>query len=281
MDIHILKELRIIKGKYDRKYIIAQTIYGLIKYDHINYKKGHKITYNLAINKKQFLETYFRQKYNKNIRILNIYENRILLLYDNIKYDMLLKNLFRSLPNSRSCIENTKNILNKLNKIHNNKYLYSNFKYKKLYQNIDIICPIHGTVTQLLKRHLKGIGCKICNYSILNTNQMTYTKGIKNAIVYCIKMKEKSGLEFYKIGFTRHSVKYRFTICNTKSKLRMPYEYEIIFEESYPYKEAIIKEKEYHFVLAKEHYKPLNKFDGSATECFLNIKKLNYENYLL
>lgn len=42
----------------------------------------------------------------------------------------------------------------------------------------------------------------------------------------------------------------------------------------YPLDIAIQKEKELHKEFGKYHYKPLKKFDGSATECY---SKINYE----
>ena len=48
------------------------------------------------------------------------------------------------------------------NKIHNNKYDYSESNYKNQREPIDIICPIHGKFKQTPKRHMIGQGCPKC-----------------------------------------------------------------------------------------------------------------------
>ena len=136
---------------------------------------------------------------------------------------------------------------------------------------IKIICPKHGLFEQELKSHMKGSGCSICAHNKLSTQRLTYSKGIKNAIVYCIKMQDKNEKIFYKIGFTRHSVEYRFK-DKYPNQQRIPYEYEIIFEKVLKYEEALIEENRIHAELSHLHYKPMIKFDGSATECFTDYK---------
>ena len=48
------------------------------------------------------------------------------------------------------------------NRIHNNKYNYSQSKYISRLEMVDIICPIHGKFTQKGNEHLSGYGCKEC-----------------------------------------------------------------------------------------------------------------------
>jgi len=52
--------------------------------------------------------------------------------------------------------------IEKVNKIHKNKYDYSLVKYKNNRTKVKIICPIHGLFTQIAGNHLSGYGCKIC-----------------------------------------------------------------------------------------------------------------------
>jgi len=54
----------------------------------------------------------------------------------------------------------------KYNKIHNNKYDYSNVIYKTRREKIKIICPIHGEFSQEPINHLNGKGCKKCGQLI-------------------------------------------------------------------------------------------------------------------
>lgn len=54
-------------------------------------------------------------------------------------------------------------IINKANKIHNNKYDYSKVIYNKMHDKVTIICPIHGEFIQSLSKHIsKHQGCPFC-----------------------------------------------------------------------------------------------------------------------
>jgi hypothetical protein len=58
-----------------------------------------------------------------------------------------------------------KTILNKLNKVHNNKYDYSLSIFNRTKDIIKIICPLHGEFEQILNNHLRGNGCPLCDES--------------------------------------------------------------------------------------------------------------------
>jgi hypothetical protein len=269
MEIKLLKNLGIVKNHNNRQYAYYQTEYGIVKCDLMYLKKGHKVTITSAINKKSFLENYVRKKYQSNIRILENFKDgnsKILIKINGFKYYVFVGNLKKKFPNILSCIDKESQTIYTLNKIHNNYYDYPNFKYTNSSNKIKVHCPIHGLFEQSLQSHLKGSGCSICAHQKSALKRITYTKGINNAIVYCIKMTDIDGTIFYKIGFTRHSVKFRF--INTYQK--MPYDYEIIYEKVLPYKEALLEENKLHKKLSQQHYVPKIKFDGSATECFLN-----------
>lgn len=58
------------------------------------------------------------------------------------------------------CLED---YIEKANKVWNNKYDYSKFKWKGIYEPVCIICPEHGEFWQLPNNHLKGeCGCLEC-----------------------------------------------------------------------------------------------------------------------
>lgn len=44
-------------------------------------------------------------------------------------------------------------------KIHNNRYNYSNVKYSKSDNKIEIICKVHGLFLQTPHGHLRGFNC--------------------------------------------------------------------------------------------------------------------------
>lgn len=59
-------------------------------------------------------------------------------------------------------VKNTKDFIEKANKIHDNKYDYSETIYVKSSEKVTIICPIHGEFQQSPNKHLSGQGCKPC-----------------------------------------------------------------------------------------------------------------------
>ena len=69
--------------------------------------------------------------------------------------------------------------LKKAEKIHNNKYDYSNVKYVNNRTNIRIICPIHGEFSQKPDCHLRGNGCPSCAKRLSN-NENEIFNIIKN-----------------------------------------------------------------------------------------------------
>jgi len=72
---------------------------------------------------------------------------------------------------SNSKKSNTKEFIEKSNKIHNNAYDYSLVDYKHSEKEVIIICKEHGEFKQIPYLHLKGHKCKKCNgYDILNTD---------------------------------------------------------------------------------------------------------------
>jgi len=56
--------------------------------------------------------------------------------------------------------------IKKSNKIHKNKYNYSNINYINNHTKIKIVCPLHGEFSQTPSNHLSGYGCSICVYRI-------------------------------------------------------------------------------------------------------------------
>ena len=82
------------------------------------------------------------------------------------------------------------NFFEKVKKVHNNKYNYSNFLYINSKTKGVIICPQHGEFLQRPNDHLNGQGCKKCsikNNSIrlqYNTNQFIEKSINKHGTIY-------------------------------------------------------------------------------------------------
>lgn len=184
-----------------------------------------------------------------------------------------------SLKISKSLSSNTIEFIKKANKIHNNKYDYSNTNYKNSTKKVNIICKQHGIFQQRASHHLQKHGCKKCaSKTIGNINQNNppgwnlkhwidnskKSKNFDSYKVYIIKCWNDNE-EFYKIGRSFKTVQNRF-----KNKSTMPYQYEtikiyedtakIIYEME---KELKNKNKEYLYL-------PKLKFNGMY-ECFRKI----------
>lgn len=97
---------------------------------------------------------------------------------------------------------NTKDFIEKSNKIHNNFYDYSLVDYVNCLNKVKIICPIHGEFEQRPYNHTKGIGCPFCNESkgekllvtILNDNNIKF---IRQYTFKECKNKKKLPFDFY------------------------------------------------------------------------------------
>jgi very-short-patch-repair endonuclease len=70
----------------------------------------------------------------------------------------------------------------KANKVHNNKYIYTNTNYINTDTKIEIVCPIHGAFLQKANNHLSGKGCQKCNQSHGERKIETFL--IDNSILY-------------------------------------------------------------------------------------------------
>jgi hypothetical protein len=69
--------------------------------------------------------------------------------------------------------------INKANKIHNNKYNYSEVSFNTTKDKIKIICPTHGAYYQSARKHLEGSGCYKCAGNIKYTNEEFIIKAKK------------------------------------------------------------------------------------------------------
>lgn len=75
-----------------------------------------------------------------------------------------------------------KRFVYKANKVHHNKYDYSQADYKNVFEKIKIICPEHGEFFQVPNEHLRGRGCPKCaNISHANKTRKSIEKYIQQA----------------------------------------------------------------------------------------------------
>ena len=71
---------------------------------------------------------------------------------------------------------NVFNFVEKASLIHKDRYDYNNVIYKGVYENVEIICKIHGCFTQTPNSHLKGRDCPKCNEYNLKLDKEEFIK---------------------------------------------------------------------------------------------------------
>lgn len=87
-------------------------------------------------------------------------------------------------------------IILRLNKLHNNRYNYSNAVFKGVRSKIRIICPTHGEFNQVLSDHLAGRGCRKCPPNKKQyKNTHLYTDSV-NEIDFLKSIEQQYGLEW-------------------------------------------------------------------------------------
>jgi len=178
--------------------------------------------------------------------------------------------------------------IEKVQKIHNNKYDYSKVELNGLSNKIDIICPKHGIFKQIAYDHINGHGCPYCGMLISNLeielyNYLCNFLGKENVIhhdrtilgngkeidIYLPKF--KIGIEFN--GLKWHSDEYKSDkyyhlkkteIC-AKKGIRLIH----IFEDEYKYSKNIVLSKLRHLLFIDK----LPKISGR--KC--NVKQINFE----
>jgi len=93
-------------------------------------------------------------------------------------------------------------IIKRLNKIHNNKYSYVfPNNYKNVKSKIKIICPIHGEFEQIVDDHLKGRECSTCGAN----------KSIKNRRSNLSNLIDRSNIE--------HNNKYDYSLIKSHKSM--------------------------------------------------------------
>ena len=90
--------------------------------------------------------------------------------------------------NRKSNISNEEYI-ERVKKVHGNRYDYSKTEFKSMSQKIRIICHKHGEFSQEAKSHLNGVGCPSCHNSHLEDEVKMFLE--KNGIKYIEKCDKK------------------------------------------------------------------------------------------
>ena len=99
----------------------------------------------------------------------------------------------------------SKEIINKFNIVHSNKYKYTNFVYLGTKKKSLVTCDIHGDFLQAPKEHLAGQGCPECA-KLIRSIKLRQFNTYRPAWVYYIYFED---LNLYKLGVTTN-LKHRF-----------------------------------------------------------------------
>jgi hypothetical protein len=96
---------------------------------------------------------------------------------------------------------NTSEFIEKANKVHKNLYDYSKVEYKRVCENIIIICKEHGEFRQTPNVHLSGAGCKSCG-TLHMKHKMSYnnTEFIEKANHVHINRYDYSKVEYNNVN---------------------------------------------------------------------------------
>lgn len=256
-----------------------------------------KITTKDFIKKSNIIHGY---KYNYSLCNYKAHNVKVKLICPNHgKFEVTPNN---HISNKRGCqkcgYESTskKNSINKsefvkkANTIHNNKYDYSLFKYKKSIDKSIIICPYHGKFEQDAHNHLAGKGCNMCagnkklttetfikkskssHGDIYDYSKSNYINATKKVIITCKKhgdfeqlprkhMYEKNGCPIcseskgekeIRIFLKNNNIQYEYQkkFSDCKYKTTLPFDFYI------PKYNMCI---EYN---GEQHYKPINHWGG-------------------
>lgn len=175
----------------------------------------------------------------------------------------------------KSKVYTQEEILNIFKIAHGDYYNYDNVTFNRVFEKVEIICPIHGKFLQTPREHMEGHGCQKCGYK--NAPRIGFTReGFvnkykdKNCILYITKLFNDKE-EFIKIGITGDTIAGR-KIGDKK------YQYIILSQIEDDSKNIWSIEQYLHSYLRNFKYKPNIKFRGH-TECFttdalLQIPKL-------
>jgi len=166
---------------------------------------------------------------------------------------------------------NTKDFIEKANKIHNFKYDYSKTEYgNNAYDKLTITCKEHGDFETIPNRHLNGkVGCPDCGNKSHGWTKTSWGNACngKIAIFYIIKCWNEEE-EFYKFGITCISIVNRYGYFS-----KMPYNWEVIKSiESEDWENIYDLERKFKKENKNDKYIPKIYFAGFS-ECIKNYKE--------
>ena len=120
--------------------------------------------------------------------------------------DIIIKK--EKLKNMNSQKQTIYEFIGKSEKIHKNKYDYSQFKYKNCKIKSIIVCNKHGEFLQSVECHLRGQGCPKCKFELLSL----LFKGNKNDFIKKSKLVHKNKYNYSNVNYINARIKVKI-IC--------------------------------------------------------------------
>ena len=169
---------------------------------------------------------------------------------------------------SKSKLKTKQKFINDAIDVHGSKYDYSKVDYVHSDEDVEIVCPKHGSFWKKPSKHLAGQGCPECSnenskgiygYQWLRENP---DKHNDPCLIYLIEMYDDQE-SFLKLGLTKNSVRERYG----SNQARSGYEYEVLLQEETTMKQGIVLEDMVGTELDHRKHSPHKDFSG-RTECF-------------
>ena len=169
--------------------------------------------------------------------------------------------------------------IKEVSEIDNNEYEYLE-EYTKAHIKIQIKHIICGTeFKRTPAQQLQGSGCPTCSKEVKGHTKSSFKRACnKNNnglgrfyIIRCFNENE----EFYKLGITSNSIRFRYRNNGLSINSIMPYNYEVI-QDIQDVPENIWNLEKFfknYISLNKITYIPIIKFGGSLTECFIKVRE--------
>jgi phage FluMu protein Com len=176
--------------------------------------KSYRLTTNQFIEKARFI---FGSDYYYSL--VEYYNNRT-----KVKIKCNTHGVFEMLPNSHllgykcpKCARNqltSKLFIEAAQKIHGNRYEYSESVYVSHKTPLKITCNIHGIFEQKPKEHLGGSGCKECIFDALKSNTM--------AFIQKANLKHQNYFDYSKVAYVSANNKVLIGCCTHGDFLQSP-----------------------------------------------------------
>lgn len=159
----------------------------------------------------------------------------------------------------------------KLNKIHNNKYDYSETIYINKENNIVYKCNIHGHVTQNAGEHTRGHGCRLCGIEFRrNQTRLKYEK----TLISDFKKTHGEKYTYENVEYTNGTTKVDITCKQHGSFLQKPDDHKSGYGCPYCAREHAAYDPTYFIIESENIHNKLYTYNINKTKKMLIKDKI-------